>query len=177
MLFRSITHQLRSNKAIDSAHANINKFIKNGTELVKPMQRELRFIMWKYCGVIKNRELLEKGLEEINALKNRLNYADIRIYENSCEELASIFDLQSSLISAEASIVSALERKESRGAHQRSDYPETLSSCEYNCLISLNDEKNLLNITRSPLKKLTPKIYNLLQKEFRDDDVKDKLLE
>ena len=174
---KKITHQLRSNKAIDSAHANINKFIKNGTELVKPMQRELRFIMWKYCGVIKNSELLEKGLEEINALKNRLNYADIRIYENSCEDLASIFDLQSSLISAEATIISADDRKESRGAHQRSDYPETLSSCKYNCLISLNEGKKGLDIIRAPLKRVTPKLYDLLRKEVRDYDVKGKLLE
>ena len=43
---------------------------------------------------------------------------DIRIDEHSSEDLALILDLQSSLISAEATILSALERNESRGAHQ-----------------------------------------------------------
>ena len=35
---KNIDHQLRSNKAIIIAHENINKFIKNGNELVRPLQ-------------------------------------------------------------------------------------------------------------------------------------------
>jgi succinate dehydrogenase / fumarate reductase flavoprotein subunit len=44
------------------------------------------------------------------------------------------FDLRSMLVNAEALLRSALERKESRGAHARSDYPdsdEQLTSTNY----------------------------------------------
>ena len=100
----------------------VNKFIKNGNELVRPLQYELRQIMWENCGVIKSKDLLNNGLEKIRIIQTKLKDIDIRIDEHSCEDLALIFDLQSSLISAEATILSALERKESRGAHQRSDF-------------------------------------------------------
>ena len=47
---KKIDQQLRSNKAIAIAHENINKFIKNGNELVRPLQNELQInnveILW-----------------------------------------------------------------------------------------------------------------------------------
>ena len=45
---RNLKQQVRSNKIIYLAHENINKFIKNGNELVMPLQNELRLIIWKY---------------------------------------------------------------------------------------------------------------------------------
>ena len=85
--------------------------------------------MWKFCGVIKNKKLLLEGLNKVEKIKNKLNDIDVKIYRDNCEDLCLIFDLQSSLVSAEATIISALERRESRGAHQRSDFPDLKSSC------------------------------------------------
>ena len=79
--------------------------------------------MWKYCGVIKNKTLLLEGLSKIEKIITKLRDIDVRIDQYNCEDLALIFDLQSSLFSAKATIVSALQRNESRGAHQRSDFP------------------------------------------------------
>ena len=76
---RNIDQQMRSNKAIAIAHENINKFIKNGNELVRPLQNELRLIMWKYCGVIKNETLLLEGLSKIESIKTKLSDVDVRI--------------------------------------------------------------------------------------------------
>ena len=54
--------------------------------------------------------------------------------------MALALDLLGSLDSAEATIRCALERKESRGSHQRSDYPETSDAQRVNHVISLNDD-------------------------------------
>jgi succinate dehydrogenase / fumarate reductase, flavoprotein subunit len=40
-------------------------------------------------------------------------------------DLAAAFDLQSMVLTAEATVRSALARTESRGAHQRADFPAT----------------------------------------------------
>jgi len=40
-------------------------------------------------------------------------------------DLAAAFDLQSMILTAEATVRSALARTESRGAHQRADFPAT----------------------------------------------------
>ena len=174
---RKLNQQERSTKVIDLAHENINKFIKNGSELVRPLQYELRQIMWENCGVIKSKDLLTKGLDKIRIIQTKLKDVDIRIDEHSCEDLALIFDLQSSLISAEATILSALERNESRGAHQRSDFQETDPSCEFNCLIQIDLTSQKLKVSKSPLKKLNKSLQNFVNGARREVNFKNKLLE
>ncbi len=171
-----IDQQLRSHKAIAIAHENINKFIKNGNELVRPLQNELRLIMWKYCGVIKNETLLLEGLSKIEMIKTKLTDIDVRIDQYNCEDLALIFDLQSSLFSAKATILSALQRKESRGAHQRSDFPIIDSSYQFNSLINMDDNNNL-KISKVPLKELNEEQKAIVANAKREDDIRNKLLE
>jgi len=173
---KNIDQQLRSNKAIAVAHENINKFIKNGNELVRPLQNELRLIMWKYCGVIKNETLLLEGLSKIESIKSKLSDIDVRIDQYNCEDLALIFDLQSSLFSAKATIVSALQRNESRGAHQRSDFPILDPLCQFNSLVSMDNENNL-KISKVPLKELNEEQKTIVANAKREEDIKNKLLE
>ena len=65
-----------------------------------------------------------EGIKEIENINLRFKNIEVRVDQYNCDDLAMIFDLQSSLISAKATIMSALARNESRGAHQRSDYPK-----------------------------------------------------
>ena len=173
---KKIDQQLRSNKAITIAHENINKFIKNGDELVRPLQNELRLIMWKFCGVIKNETLLLEGLSKIEGIKTKLSDIDVRIDQHNCEDLALIFDLQSSLFSAKATIISALQRNESRGAHQRSDFPIIDPLCQFNCLVSMDDNSNL-KISKVPLKELNEEQKIIVANAKREEDISNKLLE
>ncbi len=173
---KKIDHQLRSNKTLEIAHANINKFIKNGDELIRPLQHELRLIMWKYCGVIKNKTLLLEGFSKVEKIKNKLDDIDIRIDKYNCQDLVLIFDLQSSLISAKATILSALQRNESRGAHQRSDFPSLDKSHKFNYLVSMDENSNL-KISKSPLKELNKNLKIITLNAKKEEDIKDKLLE
>ena len=174
---RKIDHQLRSNEKIALAHENIDKFIKKGDELVRPIQYELRQLMWKYCGVVKNKSLLLEGIKEIENINLRFKNIEVRVDQYNCDDLALIFDLQSSLISAKATIMSALARNESRGAHQRSDYPKLNSSCNFNCLIKMKYGNNDLNITKVPLKELNQNLKEIVLNSDRNDNVAGKLLE
>ncbi len=173
---KKIDQQLRSNQAINIAHENINKFIKNGNELVRPLQNELRLIMWKYCGVIKNEILLLEGLSKIEKIKTKLSDIDVRIDKYNCEDLALAFDLQSALLSAKATILSAIQRKESRGAHQRSDFPKLDPLSKFNCLVSLEDNGNLKTF-KFPLKELNQEQKTIAANLNRDEDIRNKLLE
>jgi len=40
------------------------------------------------------------------------------------QDIAHAFDLKSSLVAARATLEAALERRETRGSHNRSDYPD-----------------------------------------------------
>ena len=88
--------------------------------------RQLRETMYKYVGVVRDKEGLEKAQKEIKELKNRaqndlkivpgriFNYDQIHAFE-----LFNMFELCGVVIR------SALMRTESRGAHYRSDYPKS----------------------------------------------------
>ena len=86
-----------------------------------------------------------------------------------------IFDLQSSLFSAKATIVSALQRNESRGAHQRSDFPLLDPLFQFNCVVSMDD--NNLKISRVPLKELNQEQKIIVKNAKREEDMRNKLLE
>ena len=172
-----LSYQVRSKEVIKKAHKNIDKFLKKGKELVMPLKFNLRNIMWEYCGVVKNKELLTIGLQKIRDIKNKVKYLDICIDEHSCRELIFALDLESAVISSEATILSALERKESRGAHQRNDYPKIDSSESFNISIKLNKENDDLVVSKLPLKKLREELHDLVSNEEQLDTTKEKLLE
>ena len=139
----AIEIQKRSNKVIRKAHEKIDSFIKNGTEVVRPLQRELRNIMWENCGVVRSEEKLKLGLDRISSIKSLIKKLDVRPDSEGYEDLMLAFDLEASILSAEATILGAIHRKESRGAHQRSDYEENLNDFNLNFHIKLQDNSKL----------------------------------
>ena len=126
--------------------------------------------------MIKNETLLLEGLSKIESIKTKLSDVDVRIDQYNCEDLALIFDLQSSLFSAKATIVSALQRNESRGAHQRSDFPLLDPLFQFNCVVRLGDDDNL-KISRVSLKELNQEQKKIVKNAKRDEDMRNKLLE
>jgi len=87
------------------------------------LHRDLQENMQNYVGIFRSEEDLKRGLDEIQKLKQRAAHAHVdgsRLF-NPGWHLAR--DLKSMLTVSEAVALSALERKESRGAHSRIDYP------------------------------------------------------
>ena len=131
--------------------------------------------MWKDCGVIKNEESLKNGLKKIKGLKDSLKELDIRIEYNNNKDLANSFDIEASIICAEATIISAIERKESRGAHQRSDYPTTNVKEEVNYRVNLNQDT--LEIDRVKIKPLRKELSLIIANSSQITNFKNKLIE
>ena len=172
-----LKEQARSEMSIKNAHDNINKFLKKGSELAKPLQYQLSKIMWEYCGVIKDQKSLETGLEKVLEIRDIIKDIDVRIDYQSCNDLVQVFDLESSVISAIATIRSSLIRKESRGSHQRSDFPELNESEKCNYYVKLKKQTNDLEITRKNIPPLRKDLQNVIINSKRVHDFKDKLIE
>ena len=133
---------------------------------------ELREIMWKYCGVIKNEKLLKEGLKRIDKLKDRS--IDINIEKNNYQKLINYLDLKSSLITAESTIRSSLHRCESRGSHQRKDFPQ-LNLKKYNYITFI--DQGVLKTYQKKSKEPKEKLIKFLNKTNYIKDFKDKLIE
>ena len=90
------------------------------------LMQQLRRLMWRQVGPFRNRAGMTTALERIRAMRN----VDLREVPVSGDSAFAIertdwHELRSALLVAEAVTVAALAREESRGAHQRDDFPET----------------------------------------------------
>ena len=168
--------QYRSKQVIAKAHKKIDSFIKKGKYVARPLQRELRNLMWENCGVVRDEKKLKKGLKEINILKSKIKGLDVRPDSEGFEDLMLAFDLEGSILSAESTIISAIARKESRGAHQRTDFTKTSKSFSKNFHINMYNEKNL-KITTSRLKKISKELLKTITETKKIDNFSGMLLE
>jgi succinate dehydrogenase / fumarate reductase flavoprotein subunit len=116
--------QLRSHKVIDEANADLDALIHPGDQLSRPVQREIRNLMWEHCGVVRQEADLLHGLESLRQISDNVDRIDVRPSDEGWTDLVLALDVRAMLDTAEATIRCALERRETRGAHNRSDYPE-----------------------------------------------------
>lgn len=117
--------QVRSAEAIDAARAEIDELLaSDGPENVRSLQRAIRNTMTDHAGVVRDEAGLLAGLAELDAIEARM--ADVGVHPDIAgfQDLAHAFDLKSAALSARATLEAALERRETRGCHNRSDYPE-----------------------------------------------------
>ena len=166
----------RSRKVIDKAHENLNSFIKNGSEVARPLQRSLRNIMWEYGGVVKNKQKLNKGLSEIENLKEAAKDLDVRPDSEGYQDLMLAFDLQASLVSSEATLLSSLSREESRGAHQRDDFKEISNDFNVNMKVNFDNDENII-LSKDNVPKLQKELKDLISKTKEIDNFEGMLLE
>ena len=85
---------------------------------IEILKQELKEVMWNKVGIIRNEQGLQEALNKIEKYKN--NFKRTRKCLNKDE-----YEYRNLLTIAELIVKSAIERKESRGAHSRSDYPNT----------------------------------------------------
>jgi succinate dehydrogenase / fumarate reductase, flavoprotein subunit len=117
--------QQRSHAAVSDARGEVDKILaNNGPENVRSLQRALRNAMTEQAGVVRDEAGLLSGLRELAEIEERLTHLGVHPDIAGFYDLAHAFDLKASAIAARATLEAALERRETRGCHNRSDYPD-----------------------------------------------------
>lgn len=97
---------------------------KNG-ESVAEVGAEMRRVMQNHCGVFRFPDLLTQGVEKIRTVAERVKNTMIndqsKVFNTACVEALELDNL---IEVAQATMVSAAAREESRGGHARDDFPE-----------------------------------------------------
>ncbi len=89
--------------------------------LITHTWKELRRFMWNYVGIVRTNKRLSRALHRINMLRDEVDefYSHFKISNN-------LIELRNLLQVAELIVLSAIDRKESRGLHYSKDYPNQL---------------------------------------------------
>jgi succinate dehydrogenase / fumarate reductase flavoprotein subunit len=89
-------------------------------------------VMTEHAGVVRDEQGLLAGLAELESIEARIKELSVHPDIAGYQDLAHAFDLKSSVLAARATLEAALERRETRGCHNRSDYPELDPSLQVN---------------------------------------------
>jgi succinate dehydrogenase / fumarate reductase flavoprotein subunit len=97
---------------------------QKGGESIADVGRDMRRTMQLHCGVFRFPELLSEGVKKIREVSDRATRTEIKdkskVFNTARVEALELDNL---IEVARSSMVSAEARKESRGAHDRADFP------------------------------------------------------
>jgi fumarate reductase flavoprotein subunit len=96
-----------------------------GTESISAIREELQATMEEAAGIYRTGPAMTKGMDALRELQGRVGQVGIADTSRSFNtELLAALELANMLDIGETILQSGLQREESRGAHQRTDFPE-----------------------------------------------------
>lgn len=156
--------QNRCRTAISDARHEIDSLLSaNGSENVRFLQRAVRNTMTEHAGVVRDEQGLRAGLAAVGEIDART--ADIAVHPDIAgfAELAHAFDLKAGILAAQATLEAALERRETRGCHNRSDHPRLDENLRVNLVWSGPGR-----IEREPVAEIPQEIAERMQRVSAD---------
>ncbi len=116
----------------------------DGSEDPAALLDELRVVLWDHAGILRDDTGLAAGLDRLAELRERAT--DLAVGPVGGRSFEFALDLGFGLTVAEAVLRSARERTESRGAHFRTDFPETEPAWRRNVVVS-RDSVGAMSLT------------------------------
>ena len=125
--------------------------------------REVQKVMQEDAGLVRNASKLRKGRKKILELKKAF-YSKNHVLKNfkNYRDIVSTWEAKSALLVSEAVIKGALMRQESRGAHYRSDFPDT-DDRKWKVNIYCRKKGKRMVMTRRRTKRIKESVKDLLQ--------------
>jgi fumarate reductase flavoprotein subunit len=123
-----------------------------GTERIADIREQMQSTMEDSAGIFRSGDSLTKGVDLLAELQQRLERVQLsdqtRVFNT---ELVAALELANMLDVAECILQSALQREESRGAHQRTDFTARDDTRFLDHALAYRDSDGSTRIERSPV--------------------------
>jgi succinate dehydrogenase / fumarate reductase flavoprotein subunit len=127
------------------------------------IQADLQASMQQLVGIVRQESEMLEALERLKGLRARAELAGIagnREYNNGWH---TAIDLRNLMTVSEAVTRAGLERKESRGAHFRDDFPSKSDEFSKVNLVIERDAEGAMRITRAPVAEIPPELQQVIE--------------
>jgi succinate dehydrogenase / fumarate reductase flavoprotein subunit len=149
--------QARDHAAIAAAREELDELLaRRGEEFARPLQRAVRDLMSECGGVVRSEDGLRDGLRRLDAVAARARDLEVRPDIAGYDDLTHALDLRGSLLAARTTLECALERRETRGAHNRVDFPDQDPGLQVNLVWAADG-----TIAREPIPQPSPEVVAL----------------
>jgi succinate dehydrogenase flavoprotein subunit len=146
-----------------AAHKALEPFDRPSGESPFLIQRDLQETMQDLVGIVRREEELERALDVIEQLVARARRAGVLGNREYNPGWHTALDLSNLLLISEAITRAAIERKESRGAHFRDDYPgRDEAAGKFNLVIRQRPD-GTMQISRDPVPEMSAELKQIIE--------------
>ncbi len=142
-------------------------FERTGGPSPYEIQYELQDLMQDMVGIVRNQSEMEQAVERLQGLKARAETVSIRGNRDYNPGWHTALDLRNLLTVAEAIAISAVSRKESRGAHFREDFPDKSEAAgKFNHVIRRVEDGSAwgrMALEEEPVKPMTDEMKQIVE--------------
>ena len=145
------------------ALAPLERQDEGGSHGAYAIQHELQEKMQELVGIVRNENEMKKGLEAVSALKTRSKSVAVPGNREYNPGWHTALDLENLLTVSEAVARAAIERKESRGAHFREDYPAKDADWGKTTLVLRKGKDGEMEILREPIAEMPAPLKQIVE--------------
>jgi succinate dehydrogenase / fumarate reductase flavoprotein subunit len=162
---------------VKEAEEELDAGLGPGSNAVGELQTSIRDVMWRRAGVVRDEAGLEAGVREIEELRRAALDVDVPAGAGGWLELARALDLRAGLDTGEATVRCAVERRETRGCHNRSDFPRLDLALARNFFTARDPGTGTLELSSQPVPQMPEELAAWVAASRVDVQETERLLE
>ncbi len=145
-----------------ATQAVLAPFERTGGENPFAVQQALQALMQAHAGIVRDQTGLERALPELDKLRRRAARVSVSGSREYNPGWHTAIDLWSQLTVSEMTVRAALERRESRGAHTRGDYPDQ-DDAQARIQIVLKRDGERMTVRREAQPEIPPDLLKMIK--------------
>ena len=131
--------ELKSNEEMVREEASrIEGLIKKGSIKPKEFKNRIKNLMWEKVAIVREEKTLNEALGQLQEMQKELADLDVSDKKQYNTDLVTALEVINMIEICILTVKSAIIRRESRGAHFRSDFPETKDEWKKSIIINKN---------------------------------------
>lgn len=134
--------ELKENKKqVEIEASRIEGLIKKGSIKPKDFKNRIKKLMWEKVSIVRDEDTLNEALKELIEMEKDLEKLDVNDSKQYNVDLVTALEVINMVEICILTVKSAILRRESRGAHYRSDFPETKDEWKKSIIINKKEIK------------------------------------